>query len=78
MRPDKVNVIVTFRQGEYQDQKISYWSVRECGQTMDAKVLNWIIQTARQHKVNLCYEINDVRYMIGDPVFEEYIKSDVL
>lgn len=77
MRPDKVNVIITWREGEYQGQKIGYWSARECGKTMEAHVLNWIIQTARQHNVNVCYEINDVRYMFGDPVFEEYMKNEL-
>lgn len=77
MRPDKSNVIVTWREGEHKGQTLGYWTVRECGKQIDSNVLNWIIQTARQHGINVRYEINGMGYVIGTPEFEEYAREQL-
>jgi uncharacterized cysteine cluster protein YcgN (CxxCxxCC family) len=72
MKPSLTNVIVTWRIETHNNEEFGYWSVRECGEKIDSNVLNWLIQQAIQHEINIRYEVDGVGYCIGTDVFKEW------
>lgn len=49
--------------------KGTYWHIVECGQTITAPVLSWLIQYCLSHEMPLMYQINGAREIIGPPEF---------
>jgi len=71
MKPELTKVIVTWRTDtdEETNEEFGYWSVRECGQVIQSNVLNWLIQQAFAHNLNLRYELDGVGYWLGTKSF---------
>jgi hypothetical protein len=65
MRPDKVKSIVTEREVD----GIKFWDVVECGETLKAEVLSWLVVWALREEGNLQYRINGGPHKIGQQDF---------
>ena len=75
MKPEKSKVIVTARMIEDPVDKVNieYWQVRECGQTIDSSVLNWIIRQVRYFDGNCSYQVAGEWFHMGSDTFLELV-----
>lgn len=73
MKPDKVNAIIEMRVTK---EGIPYINVLEAGQTLSAKVLSWIFEYAIKNSMNLCWEIEKGKNLIGSKEFLFSIKKE--
>lgn len=76
MKPELTKVIVTWRTDEWEGETFGYWSVRECGQVIQPNVLNWLIQQAFSHNINLRYEVDGVGYWLGTKAFMAWCQEN--
>lgn len=67
MRPDQSKAIVT----EREVNGIKFWDVVECGQTLSAEVLSWLVVWVLENDANLQYRIKGGPHKIGRPKFLE-------
>jgi len=67
MRPDKSGAIVTEREVE----GIKYWDVSECGETLTAEMLSWLIMYTIDNQTNLQWRVKSGALKIGQPDFLE-------
>ena len=67
MKPDISNIIITKRTHEY----IDFYEIIEAGGIISAKTLNWLIQWALDHKINLLYFVEGGLNRIGSKEFLE-------
>jgi hypothetical protein len=65
MRPDKSKIIVT----ERETNGVKYWDVSECGETLTAQSLSWLVLYTIDNSTNLQYRINGGAVKIGQPDF---------
>jgi len=65
MRPDKSKIIVT----ERETNGVKYWDVSECGTTMSAESLSWLVLYTIDNSTNIQYRINGGSVKIGQPDF---------
>lgn len=75
LRPDKSKVIITYREADYKEDKIAWWSAVECGEKMDSVVLSWLVQNSIVKKINLQYQLNGHYYYLGSDEFYEYMSQ---
>jgi hypothetical protein len=67
MRPDKSGAIVTEREVE----GIQSWEVSECGDTLTAEVLSWLIMYTIDNQSNLQWRVKSGPLKIGQADFLE-------
>jgi len=65
MRPDKSKAIVTEREVE----GIKYWDVSECGETISADMLSWLIMYTIDNQTNLQWRVKSGPLKIGQKDF---------
>ena len=65
----KVSAIIPFNLGM---NKIDYYDVIETNGKIDSSVLNWLIIWAIDNKINLAYEVDGGRHVVGDEEFKKY------
>ena len=65
MRPDLCGVLTT----KQTQNNVTYYQARECGKTIDSKVLSWFVMWALNSKVNLMYQVDQGWNRIGSPEF---------
>jgi hypothetical protein len=67
MRPDKSGAIVTEREVE----GIKYWDVSECGGTLTAEMLSWLVMYTIDNQTNLQWRVKSGPLKIGQADFLE-------
>jgi hypothetical protein len=65
MRPDKSKAIVTEREVE----GIKYWDVSECGETISADMLSWLVMYTIDNQTNLQWRVKSGPLKIGQKDF---------
>ena len=80
MRPDKSKVIVSEREVHDVTTGITYsfWQVKECGQNIDANVLNWVIRNSIFYMKNIQYEIGGQWHYLGSQEFITFFTGKAL
>jgi Fe-S-cluster containining protein len=71
MKPSLSNVIISRRRWGKNNEHI-YWIVLECGKTMRAEILHWIINFCDVNRIDLEYQFNDQIHRRGCAEFKEY------
>jgi hypothetical protein len=71
MNPNEINAIIKFDN----IQGVNFMSVVEAGETLQSKVLSWLIQYAVNHKLNFIWHINGHSNWIGSPEFHQIMES---
>lgn len=64
-RPDLTNVIVTKRKLKNH----IYWDIIECGKSIEATTLNWLILHTMHDKINIVYRVNSGLNYLGSTEF---------
>jgi hypothetical protein len=67
MRPNISGAIVTEREVE----GIKYWDVSECGETLSAEMLSWLIMYTIDNQTNLQWRVKSGPLKIGQADFLE-------
>lgn len=68
-KPDEINAIITKR--KMQDSDIEFWDVTEAGETLQSKVLTWLIMYALKNGINLRWNVAGGMHWIGSSEFIE-------
>lgn len=69
MKPNKSNVIVS---GRSLNEHV-YWDIVECGEKLDASVLNWFFLFCLANGINMVYRINgSLNYLGSEKFIEDY------
>lgn len=71
LKPSTSKVILSWKNSPFGD----FLEAKECGEKMDATVLNWIYIYAGQNNFNLAIEVAGSWYFRGPPEFTEEISK---
>ena len=71
-KPEKSGVIFTYRTTD--KLKIHYMKIHRAPNDPSSKILTWAFLNAIKKKTNLCWEIDNKGYYLGDPDFCEEMK----
>ena len=72
IKPSEINAIID----EKKKDGIEYFLVHEAGETLDSKVLTWLIQHCLATSKNLVWKIDGVPYWIGSAEFNKKMIED--
>ena len=72
MKPNVVNAIIDMR---VTSNGIPYISMIEAGEVLNSKVLSWVFQYAVKNKLNLAWEVERGRNLIGSSDFLQAMQS---
>ena len=67
----KVSTIVPYSLGM---NKVEYYDVIETAGKIDSSVLNWLITWAIDNDINLAYEVDGGRHVVGDEEFKNFFQ----
>jgi hypothetical protein len=73
MKPDKVNAIIDMRIVK----GIPYIHVLEAGAVLSSKVLSWVIQYALANSMNVCWEVERGKNLLGTQEFIQAMQNRV-
>jgi hypothetical protein len=74
MKPDVSNVIVT-KKTHPTDPSLTYYDVTETGETMDSRILNWLVHWTYRNQYNLIYSLSGKKYVLGSSDFAKKIQA---
>jgi hypothetical protein len=78
-KPNKSKVIITEKVKVQDDgSKSLFWDVTECGQKIDAEILNWILIYSEKNNIPLKYRINGKEYRKLGSIDKEQIRKGQL
>lgn len=73
MKPDKINAIIDMRIVK----GIPYIHVLEAGAVLSSKVLSWVIQYALSNSMNVCWEVERGKNLLGTQEFLQAMQNRV-
>ena len=75
-KPNKSKLICTWRHWKNNDALEDYIDVAECGETITAKHLRWLLDLSHKKGITIAYTVEGKRYCEGSDEFLKWYKED--